>query len=585
MNQEKNIKLARIFNEMAYFYKYLGGNDRFRSLAYMKASKTIASLPEDIAIYWKNKSLDDLPGIGQSIAEKTNEFIRTGKIKKHEELKKMVPFEIMDMMKIKGFGPQSLKQIHDELKISTKSELIKAIEDGRIAGLKRFGQKKVENMKRGIKLHKVIEERMLLWDGLAAGETIVSWLKKLPEVLNAELAGSLRRRKETIGDIDVLIACEEKYRKKIADHFVAADFVKQILVKGDTKVSVLLMDSLRQVDLRLINKEEWGSALQYFTGSKDHNIHLRTIARAKGYKISEYGIFNLENDKKLAGLNEEDIYKKLGLQFIPPEIREDKGEIELSKLKMIPKLVSFEDIKGDLQMHSVWSDGTNSIDEIVTYVLKHFNYEYIVLTDHSKSSRVANGMDEKQVSKQLKEIELVNKKIGKDFIKKGIEVDILPDGSLDLSDEILSQLDWVTAAIHSNFSMDNTDRIVAACENKYVNVIGHPTGRLIGTREPYKLEMERVFEIAASTGTALEINASPQRMDLNDEYTFSAREKKIPLVISTDSHSFSNFDFMKLGVFIARRAWCKKEDILNSKSWSVLKLFRNKKNKHKEFAI
>jgi DNA polymerase (family 10) len=335
----------------------------------------------------------------------------------------------------------------------------------------------------------------------------------------------------------------------------------------------------------LINKEEWGSALQYFTGSKDHNIHLRTIARAKGYKISEYGIFNLENDKKLAGLNEEDIYKKLGLQFIPPEIREDKGEIELSKLKMIPKLVSFEDIKGDLQMHSVWSDGTNSIDEIVTYVLKHFNYEYIVLTDHSKSSRVANGMDEKQVSKQLKEIELVNKKIGKDFIKKGIEVDILPDGSLDLSDEILSQLDWVTAAIHSNFSMDNTDRIVAACENKYVNVIGHPTGRLIGTREPYKLEMERVFEIAASTGTALEINASPQRMDLNDEYTFSAREKKIPLVISTDSHSFSNFDFMKLGVFIARRAWCKKEDILNSKSWSVLKLFRNKKNKHKEFAI
>jgi DNA polymerase (family 10) len=585
MNQEKNIKLARIFNEMASFYKYLGGNDRFRSLAYMKASKTIASLPEDIAIYWKNKSLDDLPGIGQSIAEKTNEFIRTGKIKKHEELKKMVPFEIMDMMKIKGFGPQSLKQIHDELKISTKSELIKAIEDGRIAGLKRFGQKKVENMKRGIKLHKVIEERMLLWDGLAAGETIVSWLKKLPEVLNAELAGSLRRRKETIGDIDVLIACEEKYRKKIADHFVAADFVKQILVKGDTKVSVLLMDSLRQVDLRLINKEEWGSALQYFTGSKDHNIHLRTIARAKGYKISEYGIFNLENDKKLAGLNEEDIYKKLGLQFIPPEIREDKGEIELSKLKMIPKLVSFEDIKGDLQMHSVWSDGTNSIDEIVTYVLKHFNYEYIVLTDHSKSSRVANGMDEKQVSKQLKEIELVNKKIGKDFIKKGIEVDILPDGSLDLSDEILSQLDWVTAAIHSNFSMDNTDRIVAACENKYVNVIGHPTGRLIGTREPYKLEMERVFEIAASTGTALEINASPQRMDLNDEYTFSAREKKIPLVISTDSHSFSNFDFMKLGVFIARRAWCKKEDILNSKSWSVLKLFRNKKNKHKEFAI
>lgn len=321
-------------------------------------------------------------------------------------------------------------------------------------------------------------------------------MKQLAEVKQVELAGSLRRRKETIGDIDVLVSCEEKYRKKIVSHFVSSTIAKQVLAKGDTKASIILKDSGKQVDLRIVNEDEWGAALQYFTGSKEHNIHLRTIAKDKGYKISEYGIFNIKNEKKVAGKTEEEIYRTLGFQMIPPEMREDKGEIELAGKNKIPKLVSLQDIKGDLQMHSVWSDGISTIEEIVKYVKKNFAYQYIALTDHSKSSRIANGMDEKQLLKQIKTIEQLNEKLGERFVKTGIEVDILPDGTLDIADEVLAQLDWVTAAIHSNFNRDNTERIIRACENPFVYCIGHPTGRLIGSREPYKVDMKKVIEVA-----------------------------------------------------------------------------------------
>ena len=331
--------------------------------------------------------------------------------------------------------------------------------------------------------------------------------------------------------------------------------------------------------MRIVNEDEWGAALQYFTGSKEHNIHLRTIAKDKGYKISEYGIFNIKNEKKVAGKTEEEIYRTLGFQMIPPEMREDKGEIELAGKNKIPKLVSLQDIKGDLQMHSVWSDGISTIEEIVKYVKKNFAYQYIALTDHSKSSRIANGMDEKQLLKQIKTIEQLNEKLGERFVKTGIEVDILPDGTLDIADEVLAQLDWVTAAIHSNFNRDNTERIIRACENPFVYCIGHPTGRLIGSREPYKVDMKKVIEVAKKTGTALEINAQPTRMDLNDELAMQAREKNVQLIISTDSHAPDNFNFMKLGVYIARRAWCTSDDILNTKSWKEIEQFKKQKEK------
>ena len=572
-----NKSLAFILKDISSIYKYLGGNERFRALAYERASKVISSLPNDITFYYTDESIKKLRGIGDSISEKIIEFIKTGKIKKYEVLKKSVPYKLLGLLDIKGFGPQSLKQIYTELNITTENELVVALENGSVSKLKNFGPKKIEAMLKGFKLHKIIIDRMLLWDALEIAENCLKWFKNIPEVINAELAGSLRRKKETIGDIDILISCENKNRNLIVSKFIKSVYVKQVIVKGDTKLSVVLKDCKRQLDLRIVNPDEWGSALLYFTGSKEHNIHIRTIARQKGFKISEYGIFSISSGKKIAGKTEEEVYNTIGYKIIPPEMRENKGELDLSLQNKIPDLISINDVKGDLQLHSTWSDGQSSIEEIVNYLSSNFSYQYIALTDHSKSSRIANGMDEKKILNQIKEIDLINKKYGIPFLKSGVEVDILSDGKLDISDEVLSQLDWVTASIHSNFNRDNTDRIIAACENKYVCCIGHPTGRLIGIREPYKLDMTKIIAAAAETFTALEINAQPNRMDLNDDLAWLAREKKVKLVISTDSHSLNEFNYIKLGVYIARRAWCKAEDVLNSKSWNEIKAFRNLK--------
>lgn len=572
MDNKINKELAFIFNDMSLIYRFLGAAQRFRAIAYQQAARAIDSLQQDITYYINNGTLESIHGVGESIALKIKEYIGTGKIEKYEQLKKTIPYGIINLMNIRGFGPQSLRKLHAALKINTRDELISALQDGRVSKIKGFGPRKIENMLKGLKLHKAVEDRALLWDALEAGEKIITRLKQLPEVKQAELAGSLRRKKETIGDIDILVSCERKNRKKIIAHFTSSDMAGEILAKGDTKASIILKELNRQADLRIVNEDEWGAALQYFTGSKEHNVHLRTIARDKGYKISEYGIFQIKNNKKVAGRSEAEIYGILGFQLIPPEMREDRGEIELAGKNTLPDIVSIGDILGDMQMHSTWSDGIYSIEEIAAYVKKYFHYKYIVITDHSKSSRIANGLDEHQLLKQLKEIERINNKLGENFIKAGIEVDILTDGSLDISDEILSRLDWVTASIHSNFNHDNTSRIIRACENPFVNCIGHPTGRLIGSREPYKIDMNEVIDIAKATGTYLEINSQPDRMDLNDELARLAKDKGVKLVISTDSHSLKQLHYIKLGVFIARRAWCTAEDILNTRKWKDISL-------------
>lgn len=574
-----NHSLSRIFNEMASIYKYLGSAERFRALAYGKAARVIDGLKDDVKVYVKNNELEEIPGIGESIGEKIQEYIRTGKISKHEELKKKVPYELMELMNVSGFGPESLRQIHEELDVNTKDELINALADGSVSKLKRFGAKKVENMMRGLKLHKQSEERLLLWDALDLGERIVVELKVLKEVRRIELAGSVRRRKETIGDIDILVSCLPKDRKKIITEFTTLKERKTVLAKGGTKASIIIKDYNKQVDLRIVNENEWGAALLYFTGSREHNVHLRTIAKDKGWKINEYGVFRTKDDKRIAGETEKDVYDSLGFQWIPPELREDKGEIELAIKKKIPRLVELNEIQGDMQMHSKWSDGNMGIEELAKYVIKNYKYDYIVLTDHSKSERIAGGMDEKQFTKQIKEIKAVNKKIGKDFIKTGAEVDILPDGSLDLNDDLLSQLDWVCASIHSGFSKDNTERLIAACRNEYVCCIGHPSGRLLGKREAYKVNWGKVFKVAAETGTALEINAQPDRMDLNDELALQARQAGVKLTISTDSHAAQNYAFMKLGVYIARRAGCRAGDIVNAWSWKEIESFKELKRR------
>ena len=574
-----NKELGKIFRDMSHIYQYKNGKQRFRALAYEKASRIINDLQDDVTTYTKKDQLEEIPGVGSSIAEKINEYIKTGKIRKFESLKKTVPIDMLELMNIAGFGPQSLKLIHQKLKINNRDEVIKALQNGRISEIKGFGKKKVDNMLRSLKLHKTVEERMLLWHALEAGNKVLEEFKKMKEVKQAELAGSLRRKKETIGDIDILISSDEKNRKKIITKFVFLPLIKEVLAKGDTKASVIIKDFNKQVDVRIINPDEWGSALLYFTGSKEHNVQLRTIAREKGYKISEYGLFDAKTDKRIAGATEEEIYKKLGFEWIPPEMREQKGELDLAAEKKIPSLVTLEDIKGDMQMHSSWSDGTMNIEDLAQFVSDHYPYEYIVLTDHSKSVRVAGGMNEEQFRKQIKEIRSVNNKLKKDFIKAGAEVDIMPDGSLDLKDELLEQLDWVCASIHYGFTHDNTERIIAACQNKFVNCIGHPAGRIIGQRESYPVNWDKVFKIAKQTGTAFEINCQVDRMDLNDELARMAREYGVKLVISTDSHQQSQFAFMQLGVFIARRAWCTRRDILNTTSWNEIKKFAERKRK------
>lgn len=575
---DQNKQLAEALHELGSMYKFLGGENLFKAIAYLKASQAINGLPDDISVYLKKGTVKDIPGVGESLEKDIKEFTGTGTITRLENLKKIVPHGLMELMDISGFGPKSLKRLHEDLSVETKEDIVKALKDGRVSHLKGFGTKKVENMLRGLKLHKQVEDRMLLWDALEVGEKLLTLLKAMPEVKRAELAGSLRRKKETIGDLDILAAVNTKDRQKVIAVFTNPGLAQRVLAKGETRVSILLKENGKQTDLRMVDESEWGAALQYFTGSKEHNVHLRGIARDRGYKISEYGIFNIHDHKRIAGKTEEELYHELGIQYIPPEMREDRGEIELALTGKIPKLVELKDIKGDLQMHSNWSDGLQTMEEIVDFVRKNFSYDYIAITDHTKSSRIARGMEDREFLEQIEAVKVISQKIETGFLKAGAEVDILPNGTLDLTDEILSQLDWVVASIHSGFARNNTDRLIKACENPYVNCIGHPTGRLIGKRDPYPVDVAALIKAAAATGTALEINAQPDRLDLNDELAREARKAGVSLVISTDSHKYNDFYFMSLGVDVARRAWCTADNILNTKPWhEVVKLTSKKR--------
>lgn len=575
-----NKDLANILYKMAAIYEFK--DDTFRARAYERAAHIVEDLPDDIRNYVKEGKLLSIKGIGPGIASKIEEYIKNGKISKYEELKKEVPEDFIELIDFPGIGAKSLKKIYQELGITTKSELIKALKDGRVEQLKGFGKKKVEGMLKAIKMHEVAQRRMLLWYALELAKYIVEELKQLKEIKKIEIAGSIRRRKVTIGDIDILVVADDNDRHKIMDFFISLPEVKEVLVKGDKKTSVIIKTKSgreRQVDLRIFREDEWGAALQYFTGSKEHNVHVREIAKEKGLKLNEYGVFKVDTEEKIAGKTEEEVYNAIGLPYIVPELREDRGEIEAALKGELPDLVEFSDIKGDMHVHSNWSDGVNSIDEIIRFVKERYKYEYIIITDHSKSQRVAHGLDENRILKEIEEIKKLNKLIGFDFIKIGTEVDILLDGSLDFPDEILAKLDFVVASVHSHFKRDNTDRILKAMENPYVNVIGHPTGRLIGVREGYPLDLDIVIKKAKETGTALEINCQPLRMDIEDTWIRRAVEEGVMLVISTDSHNLGSFEYMKQGVWLARRGWATKKNILNTRSWSEVVKFVNEKRK------
>lgn len=558
----KNQLVADIFYQIADLLD-LKGEIFFKTRAYRMAAQTIEVYDEDIELVSKENRLQGIPGIGEALAKKITEIVNTGRLEYFEKLKKEIPVDLLDMLNISGLGPKKVAALYKNLNIRTIEELKKACTEGKLRNLEGFGEITERNILRGIKLMQKTSGRALLNLAFEDGNSYINYLKKNNKIHRLSIAGSLRRMKETIGDLDIIASSDEP--DEVMDYFTKYNNVQQVLLKGSTKTSVLLNDSL-QVDLRVVKDESYGAALQYFTGSKEHNVKMRSIAIKKGYKLNEYGLFNKETDKYIVGKNEEDVYGKLGLSYIEPELRENRGEIEAASKNSLPKLIGYNDIRGDLHVHSVWSDGFETIETIAKYC-KKIGYEYVGITDHSQSLKIARGLSEDQVLKKINEIEKINKKI-KDFkILKGTECDIKADGSLDYSEKILKKFDYVCAGIHTMFKMKSdilTKRIVKAIENKYVTFIAHPTCRLIRTREPFVLDMENIYEKAKENNTYLEINSFPDRLDLNDMHSKTAKERGVKFVIGTDAHILNQLSFIKYGIATARRGWLSKKDILNT---------------------
>ena len=607
----KNLNLAKIFYRWADILD-LKGDNPFHIRAYRQAAKVLEDLKEDIEEVIKSNK--KLPGIGVSLRKKIIEYLETGKIKDFEKLKEEFPPSLFELFEIPGLGPKTIKLLYERLNVKSIEDLEKALKEGKLLRLPSFGLKKVEKIKKGLEIYKISRDKIPLGFALQIANFIIDSLKRnLKDVItNISYAGSTRRMKETVGDIDILVTVKnKKFGDKVNEEFKNLEIVKEVLWEGPTRTSILTKDGV-QVDLRIIEKKSWGAALQYFTGSKAHNIALRKICLEKGYKLNEYGLY--KDDKLVASENEEEIYLTLGLYPPPPELRENLGELteaerifekyiqpilnkeNLSLLdaynllkeslkadESLRKEISFEnlvrikDIKGDLHVHSKYSDGANTLEEILKAALD-FGYEYIGIADHSKSLKVANGLSEEEVRKRNYEIDKLNEKIGKKVLLKVMEVDILPDGSLDYSEDILKDLDIVIAAIHTRFNQDNTERLLRAIENKYVNIIAHPSGRIINQRPSYDVDWDRVFKAAFENNVALEINAYFNRLDLNDTLAYKAyKEYNCKFAINTDSHFIDQFWMISLGVGQARRAWLPKEAIINTYSldellkWSQLK--------------
>jgi len=558
----KNQEIAEIFNKIADILEIKEENI-FRIRAYRRASQNIGSLTKDVEDIIKEEKLEDIPGIGKDLAKKIDEYVKTGKMKFYEDLKKEIPKGMLAFMDIPGVGPKTAKVIYEDLKIKNIEDLIVKAKAGKIKKVFGIKDKTIENILRGIDFLKKSEGRTPLYIAMKISNEIINELKKLKEISQIEAAGSLRRRKETVRDIDIVSASTKP--KGIMDKFVSLPQVKEILAHGQTKSSIITKEEI-QVDLRVVEPECYGAALAYLTGSKEHNVKLREMAVKKHLKINEYGVFKVKADRKIAGKDEEGIYKSLGLSYVPPEIRENRGEIELAIKDSLPKLVELKDMKGDLHLHSEASDGNLSVPEIAE-LAKAKGYEYIVVTDHSKTLVIAGGLKEKELVLQMEKIDALNKRIKGFRVLKGAEVDILADGTLDYNDGILKELDFVIAAIHAGFKQSReqlTKKIISAMENKYVNMIAHPTGRLMGVRDSYDIDIAKVLKAARDTNTAVEINAYPDRLDLNDINCKLAKETGVMIGIGTDSHSKEHMDNMIFGINVARRGWLEKKDVLNT---------------------
>ncbi len=567
----KNSEIAAILYDIADILEMQ--NIQFKPNAYRKAARGVETAAEQVSeIYARSgiKGLRQIPGVGESIAEKIEELLKKGKLKYYDGLKKNLPQHISRLMEVPGIGPKKIRMLHDKLKVSDVESLERAARQHRISRLPGFGEKSEEDILKGIETVKRGQARMLLWNALQISREIEGRLKSFREVSKIEVAGSLRRRKETIGDIDILVT--SKSPDKVMEFFTRMEGVASIIAKGKTKSSVVFDNGL-QVDLRVVGEESFGAALQYFTGSKDHNVAMREIASRKGLKVNEYGVFRKKGNSKIAGRTEAEIYRAVGLPMVEPEMRENTGELQL---KRIPKLLSYSSIVGDFHMHTKKTDGHSSIQEMID-AAKSYGYEYIAITDHTKSTRIARGLSEEEMLKHAAELRAAGRKSGIKVLA-GAEVDILPDGELDYGDDVLKKLDIVIASVHSRFKSarnEMTDRVVRALQNMNVDILGHPTGRLIGRREPYELDLRKVFEAAAKNKVHLEINSQPDRLDLKDIFIKEAKSYGLKFAISTDAHSVAELRFMELGIAMARRGWLEEKDVVNSYPLKELpKLFR-----------
>lgn len=558
----KNAEIAALFSEIADFLEIKGENP-FRVRAYRRAAQAMEGLAEDVAALADRGELLEIPGIGRDLAGKIQEFLQCGVVEYLEGLRREIPVGVVELMRIHGVGPKTAKLLYEQIGVDSVEKLEELAKEHKLAGLPGIQAKTEENILKGIAVWRGGRERTPLGAALTLAETILETLRGLEEVNQISTAGSLRRMKETVKDIDILVT--SKTPARIMEVFVGLPNVAEVLAHGETKSSLRLREGI-QVDLRVVEPDCFGAALQYFTGSKQHNIRVRELAQRRELKVSEYGVFDGRSGKRVAGATEEDVYRAVGLPFIPPELREDAGEIEAALADRLPTLVALADIRGDLQLHTTWSDGAHSLADLAAGVQTK-GYQYMAVTDHSKSVTVAKGMDEARVVQMIAEVRSLNRRLKRFRVLAGCEVDILADGSLDFPDEILAQLDLVQISVHSRFKMSReemTARIVRAVRHPLVHILGHPTGRLIGERAAYEVDMEAVLQSAKVAGIAVEINASPSRLDLNDLHARRAKDLGIPITISTDAHAMPQLDFMRYGVAVARRAWLTPGDVLNT---------------------
>lgn len=560
----ENKEIARILSETADLME-IAGEDPFRIRSYRNAIRSIDNLSESLEDILNNpeRKLTEIPAIGKGMAGHIEEICRTGKLTLHQELCAKYPAVALDLLKLQGLGPKSVEMLLTHFRVQSLEDVEQLCKQGKLRELPRMGEKLEQKILKSIEAYRRISGRFLINVADELATQMKEYLLPCPGVQKVTPAGSLRRGKETIGDIDLLVTGGEP--QKISEYFLKFPKITEVIASGENKLSVKLREGI-QVDLRMLEPETYGAALQYFTGSKAHSVALRDKAKRMGYKLSEYGLFRISDERKIAGRTEEEVYKALGLQYIEPELRENSGEIDAAAAHQLPHLVRLEDMRGDLHMHSTATDGRCSILQMAQ-AAKARGLEYVAITDHSKALAMANGMNEKRVLAQIREIRKIESRLEDFRIFAGTEVDIHQDGSLDLDDEVLAQLDVVVASVHSYMNLtpeQMTERLLRAFGNPYLNIVAHPTGRLLLRREAFGFELEKVLAEAKRRNIAMEINSFPDRLDLCDHHVRLCKEKGVKLVISTDSHHTSHLENIKYGVLMARRGWLEKKDVLNT---------------------